>query len=228
MTAPTRTRRDSKIRRNIIWGVVIAVVAVLAVGASIAYSLSNRSEPKPQAAGQKTEQPTPTISPTSSPASTPSPTPTADKPVRSLPGDCRSIYTPAFLDLWEGVPLNDPLLADVGISRYDGVETLRKSLPGIECKWGGPTEGGMSNALNQVTAAQAAALTAAATVDGFTCNDGPTATVCTISEGPSGDEGWVVAEELYVRDGLLVTTWRASTAGSIADSTQPVYDTLWP
>jgi hypothetical protein len=226
MTQNTHTARAQKTKRNLIWGAVIAVVAVLTVGASIAYALANQPEPKPQA----TQQPTPVITPPSTPSVAPTPTPVAVEPTIALPNDCRKIYTAAFLELWAGEPLNDPALADVVISRYETVEKLRESLPGIECKWGKPTEGGMSNAVNRVMPDQESALIAAATAEGFDCVERgvESATLCAIAIGPSDDDEWVVAEELYFRDGLVVTTWRASTTGSIADSSQPVYDTLWP
>jgi hypothetical protein len=221
MTQTPRPRRRT-LKRNLIWGAVIAVVALVTVGASLAFSFTNEPEPKRQASGAAT--------PSASAPVAPSPTPTMTEPTTALPNDCREIYTPEFLELWAGEPLNDPALVDVDISRYSSVENLRESLAGIECKWGAATEGGMSNAVNQVTPAEKADLLAAATAEGFACVEGQTegTTVCGITVGPSEDDEWVMAEELYFRDGLVVTTWRASTVGSISDSSQPVYDTLWP
>jgi hypothetical protein len=242
MTEPTpRTPRTTTSRRTIVLGVVLAIVIVLAVGASIAFSLASQpAEPatsEPTAAGTPSPSPSAIPSASTAPEATPTaaPTPTASpsakpaEPTKPLPTDCRKIYTTQFLELWAGQPLNDPSLVGVGISRYESVETIRDSLPGIECKWGEATEGGMSNAVNQVTRDTQAAMTAAATAEGFRCaENGAGATVCGISVGPADGDEWVVAEELYFRDGLVVTTWRASTAGSIADSSRPVYDTLWP
>ena len=226
MTEKTTRPTRSNTRRTLIWA---AVIAVIALAAGLAFAFANQPEPAAPVASEPS--PTNAASPAATPTITPTPTATpTEEPGAPLPDDCRKIYTPAFLELWAGVELNDPSLADVSISRFDAVEAIREPLPGIECKWGVPTEGGMSTAVNRTTSAQKAAMVAAATGEGFTCTEASGVTVCAISDGPNADdaEGWVVAEELYFRDGLVVSTWRASTAGSIKDSTQPVYVTLWP
>lgn len=230
MTDETATPAKKMTRRTMLL-IVTAVVAVLALGIGLAVALTN--QPSPPAASEPTPSATPTASatPTQSPTAAPTPTPTpTEEPGAPLPADCLSIYTAEFLKTWADVELNDPSLDDVGISRFDTVEAARESLPGIECRWGVPTEGGMSTAVNRTTAPQRDALVAAATENGFSCENRDTIIVCAISDGPDADdsEGWVVAEELYFRDGLVVTTWRASTIGSMEDSTQPVYSTLWP
>ena len=224
MTDKTPKPARSTARRTLIWA---AVIAVLALGGGLAFTILNQPEPTTPASSEPAPRTTP--SPTATPTPTPTPTPT-EEPGAALPSDCLKIYSPAFLDLWAGVELNDPSLDGVGISRYDAVESIRASLPGIECKWGVPTEGGMSTSVNRTTSDQKSALVSAATGDGFTCRDDGAITICSISEGPNADDpdGWVVAEELYFREGLVITTWRASTTGSIQDSTQPVYVTLWP
>lgn len=224
MTQNTTRPAGRNTRRTLIWA---AVIVVIALGAGLAFTLLNQQEPASPAVSEPSRTSTP--SPTATPSPTPTPTPT-EEPGAPLPDDCRKIYTPEFLELWAGVELNDPSLADVAISRFESVEAIRESLPGIECKWGVPTEGGMSTAVNRATSDQKSALVAAATSEGFTCTEASGTTVCAISDGPNADdaEGWVVAEELYFRDGLVISTWRASTMGSIKDSTQPVYVTLWP
>ncbi|MET1017169.1 MAG: hypothetical protein ABWX76_10140 [Leifsonia flava] len=227
MTDNTTKPAGRTARRTLIWAAVI----VVALGAGLAFTLLNQPAPATPAASEPspTASPSVTVPPTPTPTSTPTPTPT-EEPGAPLPVDCQKIYTPAFLELWKSVELNDPSLDDVAISRFDAVEGIRESLQGIECKWGVPTEGGMSTAVNRATADDKSALVAAATGEGFTCDEASGITICAISDGPNSDDpdGWVVAEELYFRDGLVVTTWRASTAGSMEDSTQPVYATLWP
>ncbi|GHD51499.1 hypothetical protein D9V29_14685 [Mycetocola manganoxydans] len=228
MTDETATPAKKMTRRTMVL-IVAAVIAVLALGVGLAVTLTN--QPAPPVASEPTPSASPTASatPTTSPTAVPTPTPT-EEPGAPLPSDCLSIYSAEFLKVWADVELNDPALDDVGISRFDAVEAARQSLPGIECRWGVPTEGGMSTAVNSTTSAEKDALVAAALEDGFSCEDRESITVCAISNGPNADdaEGWVVSEELYFRDGLVVTTWRASTVGSMTDSTQPVYSTLWP
>lgn len=226
MTPNTSTPDASRRKRILVWGTAIAL-AVVVVGAGITFALINQPAQTPPAAAE----PTPSETPSPTPTATAEPTPTV-QPL-ALPTDCRKIYTQAFLDAWAGEELNSPQLEGVGISRHPAIEDIRVTLPGIDCLWGGATEGGTSNAVNSTTPEQKAALIAAATGEGFTCvdNDTDSLTVCSISVQLSPEEDpdqWTVSEELYFRDGLVVTSWRASTAGTMADTTQPVYDTLWP
>lgn len=227
MTENTSTPDASRSKRGLVWGTAIALAVLLLVGVGIAFALGNQPGPLPPAAAE----PTPTGTPSATPTATEAPTPTA-QPV-ALPTDCRKIYTQEFLDAWAGEELNSPQLDGVGISRHPAIEDIRVTLPGIDCLWGVATEGGTSNAVNSTTPEQKAALIAAATSEGFTCvgDDTDAFTICSISVTLSPEEDpdqWTVSEELYFRDGLVVTSWRASTAGTMADTTQPVYDTLWP
>lgn len=231
MTESDPTPAQRKAKPTVMWTVLaVAAALALALGVWLTISLTTASE----------AEPTPTASATTQPSAVPTQTPTASEtpePVATAiatPTDCRAIYSQAFLDEYASVELNDPSLDGVEISRHPAVETIRESLPGIECRWGVPTEGGMSTAVNEVTADEQLELIAAAEDSGFTCGDATDGiVVCQISESFSDEaeldpKTWTIAEELYFRDGLVISTWRAGTVGTMADSTQPVYDTLWP
>lgn len=224
MTESSAPERNDK--RGVILGVSIAVIAVLILGGGAAYALA--IQPAPEAPpSPSTEQPA-----------------VPDKPARveptaepvALPTDCREIYTEEFLDAHENVDLNHEGVIGTPVSRFAPVEAIRETLPGIECQWGGPTEGGIYSAVNAVTPDMGIQLVAAATESGFTCDGvGGGITLCRYSEtfpedetDPANTTIWTTAEDVYLRDGLVVTTWFAGTASSIDAVTQPIYDTLWP
>ncbi|MBG6239405.1 hypothetical protein IWX78_002384 [Mycetocola sp. CAN_C7] len=228
MTESTPTSAPSpaakKTRRSLMWAGVV-VTGVLILGGGVAYSLANQPEP-PSAAAEAA----PGVKPK------PTQTPTVTEPLIvpiTQPTDCLDIYSQEFLQSQGVDQLNLPEMEGVGLSRYDSIETIRMSLPGIDCQWGPPTEGGMATAVNTTTPETKTALMTAATAEGFICLDHgePFHSVCSISVGPSteeGADGWSIYEELYFRDSLVVSTWRASISGTMQNSTQPVYQTLWP
>ncbi|MBG6237862.1 hypothetical protein IWX78_000817 [Mycetocola sp. CAN_C7] len=214
--------RPAQRRTWLIPTVVIVVVLLLAGGAITALYVANTATendaaPTPTA----TTRPTSAAIPTPTPTATPVPTPSG----ASQPTDCFAIYPQAFLDAQEGEPLNDPSVSGTDISRYRAIEEIRETLPGFECHWGLPTEGGVANAVNTVTAPEQARVITLLEENEHVCapeNDG---IVCRQSEGPM--EGWTLAEEHFFRDGLWVSTWWAGTQGDIADTSGPIYDTIW-
>lgn len=233
----TQNMPTTKRRRNLIWGAVIAVVVMLALGAA-AFVFVNQAKAIPEP--QETSEPSPVTTQSSTPSSTPTPSVTPEPAPTdgavALPDDCLEIYTPEFLDTFGAMDLNHPGV-DGSVSRFEPVETIRETLPGIKCQWGGPTEGGIHTAVNSITPDEEIGLIAAATESGFTCAaGGENATLCRYSESFEEDPSspvpdpvtWTISEEVYVRDGLVVTTWWAGTQLSIDSATQPVYDTLWP
>lgn len=221
-SAPERTDK-----RGVILGVSIAVIAVLILGGGVAYALAIQPDPEAPPV-PSTEQPAVPDKP--APVSEPTAEPVA------LPTDCRKIYTEEFLDAHKNADLNHEGVVGTPVSRFAPIEAIRETLPGIECQWGGPTEGGIYSAVNAITPDVEIELIAAATESGFTCEGaGDDITLCRHSETFPEDEAdpnnttiWTSAEDVYLRDGLVVTTWYAGTASSIDAVTQPIYDTLWP
>lgn len=225
MTESTTPEKND--RRGVILGVSIAVIAVLILGGGAAYALA--IQPVPEA---------PPVASTEQPAvpdkRIPVAEPTAD--AIALPTDCREIYTQEFLDAHKNVDLNHEGVVGTPVSRFEPIESIRETLPGIECQWGGPTEGGVYSAVNAITPEVGIELIAAATESGFACAGiGDDTTLCRYSEtfpedetDPGNTTTWTLAEDVYLRDGLVITTWFGGTASSIDAVTQPIYDTLWP
>lgn len=242
MTENTTT--TSSRRRKILWAAAIAAAVVLLLGATVAFSLLNQADAVPEprktvgaAPSATATPPTPSESPaptTPPEAATPQPQPPSGGV--ALPDDCLKIYTQAFLDSYGTLDLNHPGV-ETTVSRFEPIESIREDLPGIQCQWGGPTEGGIYTAVNSVTPEQGIDMVAAATASGFTCEaPGEDITLCRHSESfpedpssPTPDPvSWTISEDLYLRDGLVVTTWWAGTELSIDEATLPVYTTLWP
>ncbi len=222
MEVPTESRR-----RWVIPTVIIAVVLLLAGGAVLAMYLVTGT-------GQPAVEQTPTATApadTSTPSATPAPTPTPTPTGAAQPTDCYEIYGQDFLDNEGTQVLNDPSVSGTDISRYRVVEEIRETLPGIECHWGGATEGGIANAVNTISAPDQARVITLLGENEHVCapeNDG---IICRQSETVGGEEGepiWVLAEEHFFRDGLWVSTWwAAGTDVDISDTTIPMYETIW-
>lgn len=207
------------------WLIASLVVAMIVIVGAIAVIIAMT-----QWSGDTTGPDRPLSTPSEFPPSgTTTPAP-ADDGQRALPTDCRSIYSPAFLENHAYMPLNDPRVVETDVSRFVGVEAIRETLPGIECHWGPPTEGGLTTAVNEVTPAQQDEAIILIKSHGVRCGDWNQGVLCHYSTGPDPKDpnGWVIAEQHFFRDGLWVTTWWASTFGSIEEDALAVYTTLWP
>ena len=66
---------------------------------------------------------------------------------------------------------------------HPDIEALRASLPGIECRWGGPTEGGTASSVNAVTTAQQDEAIALAVANGASSRTGKRARNAASSSG---------------------------------------------
>ncbi|MET1051175.1 MAG: hypothetical protein ABWX65_00910 [Mycetocola sp.] len=213
-------KREPRRRTGLIVTVVIVLLVILGGGAIVASSLAGTPDDTAATPAPTTSTPA-DETPTAAPPSTPVPTPSG----AGQPTDCFQIYPQDFLNLQEGQPLNDPSVAGSDISRYRAIEEIRETLPGFECHWGLPTEGGIANAVNTVTADEQATVVALLEENDHTCASEREGIVCRQSQGPM--DGWTLAEEHFFRDGLWVSTWWAGTQGDIADTSEPVYATIW-
>lgn len=230
MTEPTiseSTTSQTKGRPPPIVGLSIAVIAILAVGGGVAFALATQSA--------RDRQPVASIEQPAVPEQ-PAPVPEPTRATIPLPTDCRKIYTEAFLEEYANIDLNHVGVRGTPVSRFRPIEGIREMLPGISCQWGGPTEGGIYSAVNAVTPNVEVKLIAAAAESGFTCEErDEDTTLCRHSTtfpedetNPNNTTIWTVAEDVYLRDGVVITTWFAGTGSSIDAVTQPIYDTLWP
>lgn len=227
-----RTEGSSSRRRVglIVGGILAAVVIITLVGVFfLTRSGSNPlSASTPSASVSASVTAVPSASPTAAPPATSSAAPVEPAAPAALPTDCYKIFDQAYLDTYGSAELNSPLLEPV-ISRIPDIEALRASLPGIDCRWGGPTEGGTASSVNAVTPAQQDEAIALAVANGASCEDWEEGTKCRIFQRL--DE-WYTAEEYFFRDGLWVSTWLAGTIGDentiTQEMTSSIESTLWP
>jgi hypothetical protein len=228
-------RTDGSSSRRRVWLLVGGIVAAVVIISLVVVFFLTRSggdplasSSTPSASASASSTAVPTASPTAAPTATPSAAPVETAGPVALPTDCYKIFDQAYLDTYGSAELNSPLLEPI-ISRIADVEALRASLPGIECRWGGPTEGGTASSVNAVTPAQQDEAIALAVANGASCEDWQQGTKCRIFERL--DE-WYTAEEYFFRDGLWVSTWLAGTIGdenTITDEmTSSIESTLWP
>jgi len=216
--------------RRRVWLLVGGIVAAVVIVSLVVVFFLTRpggdpvSAPTPSASAPASS----TASPTAPASATSSSAPVEPAAPVALPTDCYEIFDQAYLDTYGSAELNSPLLDPV-ISRIPDIEALRASLPGIDCRWGGPTEGGTASSVNAVTPAQQDDAIALAVANGASCEAWEQGTKCRIFERL--DE-WYTAEEYFFRDGLWVSTWLAGTIGDentiTEEMTSSIESTLWP
>jgi hypothetical protein len=220
--------------RRRVWLLVGGIVAAVVIVSLVVVFFFTRpggdpvSAPTSSASAPASSTAVPTASPTAPASATSSSAPVEPAAPVALPTDCYEIFDQAYLDTYGSAELNSPLLEPV-ISRIPDIEALRASLPGIDCRWGGPTEGGTASSVNAVTPAQQDDAIALAVANGASCEDWEQGTKCRIFERL--DE-WYTAEEYFFRDGLWVSTWLAGTIGDentiTEEMTSSIESTLWP
>ncbi|MGO2659804.1 hypothetical protein [Mycetocola reblochoni] len=237
-TAPDGDGTATRRRR---WVIPVVLLAAAVVAGLVTFALLRPVAPTAPVATDASA--TETSAPTATPSSTPSPTqeqpsasPTTAAPV-SYPTECRSIYTPGYWQNIDDVVLNDPGTAETPILREEPVEAFRTSLDGFDCRWGGPTEGGVFNGVRYVDEAQAAEAVDLLTANGATCSEAHGGTLCSLvllsptdepDDDPNTWDTWWVEEQSLIRDGIWIATWASGSEGTIDDSTSHVYDAFWP
>ncbi|WP_162924997.1 hypothetical protein [Mycetocola zhujimingii] len=218
-------------RRLILWvsvGLAVAVVIALVVFWATRGDAGTGGEASPTPTATATETPTATATPTPSVTPTPTPTPTAEGPdAISLPSECSEVYSPTFFESLNvsGMPLNDETLAGTPPTKSEKAESIRESLPSIDCDWGVASEVGIGSAVNIVDEGQRAGAIEALTADGHTCADWMGGTHCTILWTDDTGEYGPAGESHYFRgNGWVSTHW---TQVEIAGYTEDIVATLW-
>lgn len=180
----------------------IAVIGAVAVSASGCVT-EPETGATPTATAASTDAPTPSATVETTPEST------ADA---VLPETCEDVYSADMLSLLqqEIPPMNDPAVTMLSTQDVDGLDLLDSGIPTLRCSWGPPSDSGMSTNVSVVDDSEAASLQDSLRQAGFTCDDGPVGTICTIEErGVDLDDVEYVLGEVHVfpDGGWVATRW---------------------